>query len=116
MAQTTILPLLSQTPYSSANTTVRGAKQPAAAYYLANSDLQTVSWSTNNFSGTITIQASLVTSPNENNDNDWFDVHSVAYSATSIIDYSNVSGNFVWIRAKISGFTQGVVQYIKVSY
>lgn len=116
MAQTTVLQLLPQTPYRNGTPTVTGTKQPAAAYYLANSDLQTISWSTNNFTGTIVIQASLVTSPNENNDNDWFDVYDVTYSSTSIVDYSNVKGNFVWVRAKITGFTQGVIQNIKVSY
>ena len=116
MAQTTVLQLLPQTPVRSGTPTVTGAKQPAAAYYLANSDLQTISWSTNNFTGTIIIQASLVTNPNENNDNDWFDVFSTTYSSTTIVDYSNVKGNFVWVRAKITGFTQGVIQNIKVSY
>ena len=116
MAQTTILTLLPQTTHNPQTNLVRGTKQPAAAYYLANSDLQTVSWSINNFSGTMSIQVSLVTSPNETSDSDWFTVHSQAYTSTSGTFYSNINGNFVWIRARIANFTQGVIQYIKVSY
>lgn len=116
MAQTTILTLLPQTSHNPSVNVVRGTKQPAASYYLANSDLQTVSWSLNNFSGTVIIQASLVTSPNESNDSDWFNVYTNAVTSTSGVFYSNISGNFVWIRAKLSNFTQGVVQYVKVSY
>jgi hypothetical protein len=116
MAQTTVLTLLPQTPYNPTTNTVRGSKQPAASYYLASSDLQTVSWNINSFSGTLTIQVSLSTSPDEATDNDWFTVHTVPYGSTSGTFYTNINGNFVWIRAKISNFTQGVIQYIRVSY
>lgn len=116
MAQTTVLSLLPQTPYNPTTNLIRGSKQPAAAYYLANSDLQTVSWSINNFSGTIAFQVSLVTNPNESTDADWFNVHSEAYTSTSGTFYNNINGNFVWIRVRISNFTQGVIQNIKVSY
>ena len=116
MAQTTVLSLLPQTPYSPSTSLVRGAKQPAAAYYLANSDLQTVAWSLNNFTGTISFQVSLVTSPNEASDSDWFSVQSHVYTSTSGTFYNNIIGNFVWIRAVASNFTQGVIQNVKVSY
>lgn len=116
MAQTTVLSLLPQTPYNPSTNLVRGTKQPAAAYYLANNDLQTVSWSINNFTGTIQFQVSLVNSPNESTDTDWFTVQSHAYSSTSGTFYNNITGNFVWMRAVASNFTQGVIQNVKVSY
>lgn len=115
MAQATVLELFPQTPYSG-TTTIYGDKQPAAAYYLATASLQTLSWYLTNVTGLITIQVSLATSPDEATDDDWFTVYTKSCSSTTEINYQNITGNFVWIRAKIVSFTQGVIQNIKVSY
>ena len=112
MAQNTTLILLPQTSYSGTGT-VSGTKQPAAAYILGNQDLQTISWSVTNFTGTITIKASLATDPNVN---DWFNVDVITGSSLTEISYLNVVGNYVWIKADVSGFSQGIVNHVKVSY
>lgn len=123
MSQSTTLILLPETAYNPGgidvppNTIVTGNTYPAASYYLSSQDLQTVSWSINNFKGTLTIQASLVDTPTT--DNDWFTVMNVVYNdpaGTTMNAFNNVFGNYVWIRAKINNFTQGIVNHVKVSY
>ena len=118
MAQSTTLQLLGQTAYNAGtpNPVVRGVKQPAAAYYLGNADLQTVTWSLSNVTGTNIIQATLLTEPNEATDSDWFTVYLNSVEALSQNGYTNITGNYVWLRAKLNDFSGGVVQNIKVSY
>ena len=120
MSQATTLILLPQTTYTAGpppNTIVTGNACHGASYYLSSQDLQTVTWSTTNFIGIITIQASLVDTPTT--DADWFTALNVVYNdqaGTTINAFNNVTGNFIWIRAMIRNFTQGVVQNVKVSY
>ncbi len=115
MAQTTIINLIPQTahPPGSNPVEVIGEKKEAAAYYLANRDLQTITW---HFSGTFVgdckIQASLVTDPSTD---DWFDVYTIDTSSTKD-GYHNQTGNFVWLRAVVSGWTQGTIQLVSASY
>jgi hypothetical protein len=116
MAQVTSLTLVSQTPAASGNTTIRSPKQPAAGYYVSGKTLQTLSWSVTLFSGVIKIQASLVENPNEANDNDWFTIEQIGFSNKTETNYRNFEGNFVWVRVKVEGFLNGVIQFIKVSY
>jgi hypothetical protein len=72
-------------------------------------------WVLNNFTGTIVIQATLASDPQEN---DWFDVNST-YSEFTNTEYDNVlhnfRGNFVWIRAKVVIFA-GVLQQIAYNH
>lgn len=128
MSQSTILVLLPQTSYvnsGTANTyTVVGNSQPAAAYYLGNRDLQTVNLSLTNCTGNIVIEASL----NGNVLNaDWFQVfeleananatpNSAPQLASNASMYTNIEGNFVYMRAKIVDFAGGTVNFVKLSY
>lgn len=129
MSQATTLILLPETAYNSGNTpgnayTVTGTYQPAAAYYLGNRDLQTVNMKLTNVTGNIVIEASLATTPTEQ---DWFRVYrlvananattnSAAQLASTSSTYSNIEGNFVYMRAKVENFLGGTVQYVKLSY
>lgn len=128
MSQQTTLILLPQTAYvnpgNGAPYTVTGNSQPAAAYYLGNRDLQTVNISLTNCTGNIVLEATLATTPG---DNDWFKVYELeanAYApsntapqiASNARMYTNVEGNFVYMRAKVEGFSNGGVNYIKLSY
>jgi hypothetical protein len=128
MSQTTTLILLSQTTYlnpgNGAPYTVTGNSQPAAAYYLGNQDLQTVNISLTNCTGNIVIEASLATDPTNN---DWFDVYQLEANANATPNsapqiasnarmYTNVEGNFVYLRAKVEDFQGGVVNYVKLTY
>jgi len=128
MSQQTTLILLPQTVYQNpgngAPYTVVGNSQPAAAYYLGNKDLQTVNISLTNCSGNIVLEATLASTPA---DTDWFTVYELeanayapANSAPQIASnasmYTNVEGNFVYMRAKVEDFNNGGVNYIKLSY
>lgn len=117
MSQQTTLILLPQTTYNGGGTgtiyTVTGNSQPAAAYYLGNRDLQTVNYRLTNVIGNVIIEATLAAQPTND---DWFQVYKEEFANTTISTYTNIDGNFVYMRAKIEDFAQGVVQYVKVSY
>jgi len=128
MSQVTILELLPQTTYDGGGTanvyTVTGNAQPAAAYYLGNQNLQTVNLKLTNVSANIVIEASL----NSNSANaEWFKVYelvananagtgSETFDASNASIYTNVEGNFVYLRAKIVDFAGGIVNFVKLSY
>ena len=128
MSQSTTLILLPETSYvnpgNSSPYTVTGNSQPAAAYYLGNSDLQTVNIKLDSVTGNITIDATLATSPTSE---DWFKVYeleaninAVANSAPQLASnasiYTNIEGNFVYIRARVVDFATGTVNFVKLSY
>lgn len=128
MSQTTTLILLPQTTYlnpgNGASYTVTGNSQPAAAYYLGNRDLQTVNISLTQVTGNITIEATLASSPT---DSDWFKVYELQANANAPSNtapqiasnakvYTNIEGNFVYLRAKVVDFDYGVVNFVKLSY
>jgi hypothetical protein len=128
MSQSTTLILFPQTTYQNpgngAPYTVVGNSQPAAAYYLGNRDLQTINIGLLNCTGNIVIEASLATQPS---DTDWFRVYELEANANAATNsdpqiasnasmYTNIDGNFVYMRAKIEDFQGGAVNYIKLSY
>jgi hypothetical protein len=118
MSQQTTLILFPQTAYDGGGTanvySLTGNAQPAAAYYLGNEDLQTVNIKTTEFTGNIVIQATL----NANKlTTDYFEVYKLSNCANANLSmYTNIEGNFVWLRAKIEDFQHGAVNFIKVSY
>ena len=128
MTQSTTLILLPETAYvnpgNGAPYTVTGNSQPAAAYYLGNRDLQTVNYKLSNVTGNIVIEASLATTPTST---DWFQVFNLEANAnassntapqiaSNTASYTNVEGNFVYLRAKVEDFVGGTVEYVKLSY
>lgn len=128
MPQTTTLILFPETAYNGGGTanvyTLTGNTQPAAAYYLGNQDLQTINIKLTEVTANVVIQATLATTPAEN---DWFKVYELnanwqapANTTPNInsnaIMYTNIEGNFVYMRAKIEDFAHGIVQFIKLSY
>lgn len=128
MSQNTTLILIPQVSYQNpgngAPYTLTGNSQPAAGYILANKDLQTVSLKLIGATGNIVVEASLATTPT---DYDWFKVYEFeananapANSATQLASnasvFTNIEGNFVYLRAKVEDFQGGTVQYVKVSY
>lgn len=117
MSQQTTLILLPQTVYKNpgngAPYTVTGNSQPAAAYYLGNRDLQTVNINLTNCTGNIVLEATLATTPT---DEDWFKVYELEATTSNLSTYTNVEGNFVYMRAKVEDFNNGSVNFIKLSY
>lgn len=128
MSQTTTLILLPQTTYQNpgngAPYTVTGNSQPAAAYYLGNKDLQTVNINVTQLTGNIVIEATLANPPVANS---WFKVYELEANASAPANtapqiasnasvYTNIEGNFVFLRAKIVDFNNGGVNFVKLSY
>lgn len=128
MSQTTTLILLSETSYvnpgNGAPYTVTGNSQPAAAYYLGNQDLQTVNIKLSGVTGNIVIDATLATSPTST---DWFQVYQLEANASAPANtapqiasnasvYTNIDGNFVYMRAKVVNLNAGTVNFVKISY
>ena len=128
MSQTTTLILLPQTAYvnpgNGAPYTVTGTSQPGASYIIAPRSLQTVNINVTNCTGNITIEASLATTPTST---DWFKVYELTANANAAANsapqiasnasvYTNINGNFVYMRAKVVDFEGGVVNFVKLSY
>lgn len=116
MAQLSVLSLIpnsAHTQPSGTVMTITGERREAAAYYVARSNLQTLSWSlASSFVGTIAIQASLVTDPGSN---DWTTVYTIP-SNTTKSGYTNIDGNYTWIRAVVSAWTDGTINTVNLSY
>ena len=128
MSQTTTLILLPQTVYlnpgNNAPYTVTGDSQPGASYIITPRSLQTVNINLTNCTGNITIEASLATTPDNT---DWFKVYELEANANAASNsapqiasnasvYTNIDGNFVYMRAKVVDFNGGVVNFVKLSY
>lgn len=128
MSQSTTLILLPETAYQNpgngSSYTVTGNSFPAAAYYLGNRDLQTVNLKLTGVTGNIMIDATLASSPTSG---DWFNVYALEANSTAAANtapkiasdaslYTNIEGNFVYIRAQIVDFKLGVVNFVKLSY
>ena len=111
MSQNTSLTLLPQTVHNDGMVT--GEARQAASYYLGNRDLQTINWSVTYATCTLQIQATLSSSPEET---DWFPVYEITYDNESETHYTNLSGNFVWVRAMVTDFSLGTINYVKISY
>jgi hypothetical protein len=132
MAQGTTVVLLPQTAYPGppgVSISIDGTKQQAAAYILANRDLQTISWNLgqvpqgNNqqsnpvFIGNIYIQASIATDPTL--DSDWFTVYQLDVTPGTLNvqqGFNNLVGNYVWLRATVRNWTQGAISLVAASY
>jgi hypothetical protein len=123
-------------PNSATNALIYSSDKIQGDGYFGNSDgFHTVFWSVANFVGNISVQGTLASEPQEA---DWVNVKlippsnnysvdttglaraggvtSTSYtSLTTTIDSYNFSGNFVWLRGRISGFTEGVVNGISIN-
>lgn len=101
--------------YDGSSTFFIGNAIPAANYYGGQGSAQTAIIQATNFVGKITLQGTL---------NDWkqqalwFDIDSFGDLGNSTTDTTaiNMVGNFVWIRAQVSGFTSGIINSANVVF
>lgn len=107
--------------YDGTSLTFAGDRQKASNYYKRSSSSQTLRFTTDEFVGEIVIQASLDTDPTD--DAHWFNIYtfpgdSATDGSTAITtDYATaVSGRFAWIRAVVTGFTDGTIDAVTLSY
>ena len=93
-------------------------------FYGYSDGLHTASWQLTDFTGKITIEASLVETPVST---DWFDVTLVdpagtasgtiqTYTTESSHKAYNFTGNFVNVRASITDFTAGTINKLRFNY
>lgn len=86
-------------------------------YYSQPDGVHTVAYKIDtsvNASATIKMQGSLATTPTED---DFFDIGSTSPTpdqSTTIFSF-NFTGNFVWVRAKITGLTAGSITNIQLN-
>lgn len=95
----------------------------AANYYKGHGFIQTLWFNVTDFSGIITIQATLDREPGNVNDttyatsSSWFTI--TEFGDSSIItDYrpEAIPGNFTWLRARIQNFDSGSINRVHVTY
>jgi hypothetical protein len=121
-------------PGDSTTETVTGEKYRGDGYYGRSDGFHTVQVSITGFIGQIEMQGTLAIDPAEA---DWFTVElgtgtmsvdttgalaeqnitSIEYTAnTTNVKSYNFTGNYVWVRAKISNWTDGTVNSIKLNH
>lgn len=119
------------------NSTYYSDKIKGEGYFGGANGLHTVSWKITNFVGTIGVQGTLVSAPAVD---DWVDIEltstdtigtsyvvdttglltvvhptSTYSTSTTLIKSYNFVGNFVWVRGKVSNWTQGTVNAISIN-
>ena len=107
--------------YDGSSTAFNGDAVKAAGYYSNKGTSQTVAYFTEDFIGTITIQATVDSTVS---DSSWFDVATFGGDGSTVNDSAlqyfnssqNITGRFTWMRVKITGFTQGVIMKVTLSY
>jgi len=116
MAQITTQLLVSQQthPSDSSVQTVTSDAVKGNGYYGQADGRHTALFSVTGFTGTITVQGSLVTNPGST---DWADI-TVFSDGTTQEDGNtavNFTGNFVWLRAVVE-YTDGTVNSVRINY
>ena len=101
--------------YDGSSLSFSSDKHKGDGYYGYADGVHTVAIFPTNLEATIQIQATLATSPVEA---DWFDVSGAVLgddsTAQSTATTFTFTGNFVWIRAKVTNFQAGIIT--KVQY
>lgn len=107
-------------PGDSAVSTVTGDKYKGDGYYGRSDGLHTVQYTVDGFIGTINVQATLALEPTAD---DWFTVTSTTHTSPSTSSsygtgsfLYNFTGNYVYVRAYVSNWTDGVVTKIQLNH
>jgi hypothetical protein len=93
-----------------------GPNGPAANYYQGRGSLQTIFYRFDGFTGGVSIEATVDQDPDTAT---WIEVDSfgVDYSTQwSGVYSSNVTGNFTWLRARVTDFIDGRINLISAVY
>lgn len=107
-------------PGDSSSETVTSNQFKGDGYYGRADGLHTVQYSLIGFIGTINMQATLASDPTED---DWFTVIGAEHVSGSADDVNatggfvyNFTGNFVWVRAVVSDWTDGSIRNILLNH
>ena len=88
-----------------------GDPQKAANYYRGRGSIQTIRWVFRGVQGQVAIQATL---DNDPADSRWFEVATYGDSTDTYIQA--VMGNFTWLRAVVTNFTDGTIEVVQAAY
>ena len=97
---------INQHPGDSTTETITGEKFKGDGYYGRADGLHTVQYNISGFTGIVAIQGTLAVDPV---DADWFTIYTEPHSTVTNVIASNFTGNYVWVRAYISEWTDGTV-------
>ena len=105
-------------PGDSTIESVTGDKFKGDGYYRRSDGFHTVQCNLTGFIGSVNVQATLAVDPT---DDDWFTVYTQAYPAvndegTTKNNLTNFTGNYVWVRANISNWTDGTVNSVQLNH
>lgn len=114
----TSITILSQQTHTgdSSVQSVTGDKYQGDGYYGRSDGFHTAQYNYTGFLGTIKLQGTLATDPGST---DWFDITGTDVTtgfSTDGVNFKNFTGNFVWIRAVITGWTDGTVNSILLNH
>jgi hypothetical protein len=113
MAQSELILANQMHPGDSTAQTTFGEKFKGDGYYGRSDGLHTVQYSVTGFTGTVAVQATLAVNPVEA---DWFTVYTESHLTTTKTIVENFTGNYVWLRAAVSSWTDGSVDSILLNH
>jgi diaminopimelate epimerase len=88
----------------------------AANYYRGRGGLQTISITVTNFEGVLHVEATLDSNADTAT---WFETFEFGDGSTSpVTDYRviTVTGNFTWMRARVTAFSGGTIDQVTMTY
>ena len=100
-------------PGDSTTETVTGEKFKGDGYYGRSDGFHTVQYSITGFTGIVAIQGTLAINPVEA---DWFTIYTETHLTTTKVIAANFTGNYVWVRAVVSSWTDGTVSSVLLNH
>lgn len=98
----------------SSTQTLTGDKYKGDGYYGRSDGVHTIQWTLTGFIGTVNIQATLAIDPVEA---DWFTVLTRTYTTNETSsNIESFTGNYVWVRATVEGWTDGTIEKIQLNH
>lgn len=82
-------------------------------YYFGHSGQQTLTFALSGFSGALLIQGTLDSDAGRAN---WVDLYDFEDAAITTVFTVDVTGKFVWLRCRVSAFTDGTIDQVTVAY
>jgi hypothetical protein len=108
-------------PGDSTTESITGDKYKGDGYYGRSDGFHTVQYNVDGFIGTIQMQATLAVTPV---DGDWFDLASTEHTSVNTDSTANgwgsyiynFTGNYVWVRATVTNWTDGRIGSILLNH
>ncbi len=101
--------------YDGAASSFSGVPQKAAAYYSKLKKSQTISWYLTGLVAIVNIEATLDDNSATSN---YFTIHTIGDGVNPLTenDFTNLEGNYTWIRVTVTNFTAGTISKVSLGY